>query len=97
MENWGVHRRVTYIAQPVENKNQLLSGIPKEEDEDLQDQDEDSLKTETLFLPEFKKRKRRSRSQLREMKAELSGNQAQTSSKPKTKKGDCRDRWSTER
>ncbi|KAF7834089.1 protein DYAD [Senna tora] len=100
MENWGTCHQVAFIAQHEENNTQMLYGIPKEDledDEELRDQNEVIIKTEALFMPEFKKRKRLSRSQLREMKAGLGGNQVQTSSKVKTKKNEHRDRWSSER
>ncbi|XP_028766123.1 protein DYAD-like [Neltuma alba] len=85
--------QVTFIGQPEENGSQLFSEIPKE----LKDADEQTIKTETLFIPVFKKRKRLSLSQLREIKAGLGEKQTQTSSKLKTKKHESRDRWSSER
>lgn len=94
MDNWDVCHRVTFIGEHEENESQILSGIPKE---DLKVKDEEANKTENFFMPEFKKRKRLSRSQLREMKAGLGGNQKQTNIKLKTKKHESRDRWSSER
>ncbi|KAK4256858.1 hypothetical protein QN277_006526 [Acacia crassicarpa] len=84
--------QVTFIGQHEENGNKLFLDIPK----DLKDV-EKSIKTETFFMPVFKKRKRLSRDQLREIKAGLGGKLTQPSSKPKKKKHESTDRWSSER
>ncbi|KAJ1386498.1 hypothetical protein SESBI_40731 [Sesbania bispinosa] len=93
MEQWGVHRQAMFIGQHEEDGSQLPSDIYKEEDSN--DEEEINIKTEPVFLPEIKKRKRLSLSQLREVKEESCGRQS--SSKQKTKKHESRDRWSAER
>ena len=72
-----------------------LPDFPKEEESNDEEGEEKIINTESLFLPETKKRKRISLSQLREVKEEPCGRQS--SRKLKTKKPDSKDRWSTER
>ena len=93
MEQRGFCHQVMFIGQHEENKGQLSSCVKMEEDST--DEDEKTVETKTLFSPKYKKRKRLSLSQLREMKAELGGTQMQSCEKPK--KHESRDRWSAKR
>ncbi|KAJ7957129.1 Protein DYAD [Quillaja saponaria] len=84
-------------------KLRLLGSIPKEEDvkdedEDVRDEDVKTVNAKMLFIPEFKKRKRLGRDQLRELKAALDGRKRKCSRKDKKKRPEARrDRWSAER
>lgn len=89
---WGVQHREMFISHHEEDESQLPSDISKEEESD---NEEKNIKTEPVFIPEIKKRKRLSLSQLREVKEESCGRQ--NSTKSRTKKHESRDRWSTER
>ncbi|XP_061376114.1 protein DYAD isoform X1 [Gastrolobium bilobum] len=93
MEQWGGHHRVLFIGQREEDGSQVPSDISKEEESN--DEEEKIIKTEPVFTPEIKKRKRLSLSQLREVKEESC--ERQSISKLKTKKHESRDRWSMER
>jgi len=63
--------------------------------DDSNDEEEKIIKVEPAFVPEIKKRKRLSLSQLKEVKGESCGKQS--NSKVKKKKNESRDRWSAER
>ncbi|KAJ7945184.1 Protein DYAD [Quillaja saponaria] len=97
MEQWGARHQVMFISQRGEHKTELSSRTPKEEGV----KDEEVVKAanaKTLFMPEFKKRKRRSCGQPWELKAAISGKQRQCNSKDKKKKLEgTTDRWPTER
>ncbi|OIV98137.1 hypothetical protein TanjilG_26002 [Lupinus angustifolius] len=94
MEHWGVCHRVMYINQDEEQGSQLPSDILNEK-ESSDEEEEKVIKTEPVYLPETRKRKSRSLSQLREVKEESCGKQS--GRKVRTKKNECRDRWSAER
>ncbi|KAH1112358.1 hypothetical protein AAZX31_04G187100 [Glycine max] len=90
MDLWGAHHRLLFIGRHEED------GTPDTSmGEESNDEEEKIIKTEPVFVPEIKKRKRLSLSQLKEVKEESHGKQS--SSKPKRKKHDSRDRWSAER
>ncbi|TKY73748.1 DYAD protein [Spatholobus suberectus] len=91
MEPWGVHHRVMFIGQHEED------GTPSDtsKGEESNDEEEKIIKTEPIFVPEIKKRKRLSLSQLKEVKEESCGKQS--SNKVKKKKHESKDRWSAER
>ncbi|KAK7410958.1 hypothetical protein VNO78_02230 [Psophocarpus tetragonolobus] len=91
MESWGVQHRAMYICRHEED------GTPSDTSrgEESNDEEEKIIKTEPVFVPEIKKRKRLSLSQLKEVKEESCGKQ--NSIKLKKKKHESRDRWSSER
>ncbi|RDX70740.1 Protein DYAD, partial [Mucuna pruriens] len=91
MEPWGVHHRVMYIGQHEEDETPSDTS----KGEESNDEEEKIIKPEPVFVPEIKKRKRLSLSQLKEVKDESCGKQS--SSKLKKKKHESRDRWSAER
>ncbi|KAI4343519.1 hypothetical protein L6164_010858 [Bauhinia variegata] len=84
---------IRVIGQQEENQSQHSSSISMEEDS----KDEVTVKADPLLIPEIKKRKRLSLTELREIKAELGGKERQSCSKLKIKKHGSTDRWSTER
>ncbi|XP_061369908.1 protein DYAD-like isoform X2 [Gastrolobium bilobum] len=88
MGHRGVRHQVMSIDQHDEYGRKLSSSIPKEDEEKI-------FKTEPIFMPTFKKRKRLSLDRLREIKAGLCGRQS--SSKLKTMKQESREIWSAER
>lgn len=92
MEGWNVYRRKTLIGQHGEDGSYFPSVTVKVEEPD---NEEGNIKNEPVFFPDVKKRKRLSLSQLKEVKAESCW--TQSSGKTKTKRHDCRDRWSGER
>ncbi|KAK4264613.1 hypothetical protein QN277_025766 [Acacia crassicarpa] len=84
-----------FIDQLEGYKSKLSSRIPKDEEEDLENED---FKVKTIFIPKSKKRKQPSCNQLGEMKEELlDGEQGQGISKRKTKTHRSCNRWSDER
>ncbi|XP_020213046.1 protein DYAD isoform X3 [Cajanus cajan] len=91
MEPWGVHHRVVFIGQHEED------GTPSDTSrgEESNDEEETVVKIEPVSVPEIKKRKRLSLSQLKEVKEESC--EKQSSSKLKKKKHESRDRWSADR
>ncbi|KAK7353830.1 hypothetical protein VNO80_19282 [Phaseolus coccineus] len=91
MEPWGAHHRAMFISGHEED------GTPSDtsKGDDSNDEEEKIIKAEPAFVPEIKKRKRLSLSQLKEVKGESCGKQS--SSKIKKKKNESRDRWSAER
>ncbi|KAK7316883.1 hypothetical protein RJT34_00663 [Clitoria ternatea] len=93
MEQWDAHNGVVFIGHHEEDGSQPPSDISKEEESN--DEEEKIMKSEPVFVPEVKKRKRLSLSQLKEVKGVSCGRQS--SSKLKTKKHESRDRWSAER
>ncbi|KAE9608628.1 hypothetical protein Lal_00020874 [Lupinus albus] len=94
MEQWGVRHRVMYINQDEEHGTQLPYDILNEE-ESSDGEEEKTIKTEPDFLPETRKRKCRSLSQLREVK-EVSC-EKRGGRKLKSKRNESKDRWSAER
>ena len=95
MRQLGVRHRVSFIGQHEDEgyENQHPSDIPKEVESNDEEEEEKIIKTK--FLPEIKKRKRLSLSELREVKEESC--ERQSSRKLKTKKHESRNRWSAER
>ncbi|KAH1245954.1 Protein DYAD [Glycine max] len=89
MDQWDAHHRLMFIGRHEEDGTADTSKGEESNDE------EKISKTEPVFVPETKKRKRLSLSQLKEVKEESHGKQS--SSKSKRKKHDSRDRWSAER
>lgn len=80
------------IDQHEEYESMLSSSIPKvEESED----EEKIIVDESVFMPQFKKRKRLSLKRLREIKADMC--EMRSSGVSKTKKCESRDRWSANR
>ncbi|CAJ1974751.1 unnamed protein product [Sphenostylis stenocarpa] len=90
MEPWGAHHRVMFIGHEED-------GTPSDtsKGDESNDEEEKLVKAEPVFVPEIKKRKRLSLSQLKEVKEESSGKKC--ISKLKKKKNESRDRWSAER
>lgn len=93
MEVWGVHHRELFIRQHEDDGSQFPSDSSNEEESDSEE--EENSKTEPVFIPEVKKRKRRSISQPKEAKKGSRGKKS--CSKNKTKKRESKDRWSAER
>lgn len=92
MGHSGACDQFPLIGQHEEFESKHSSSISVEEES----QDEEkTIKAESIFMPKFKKRKRLSLNRLREIKADLCGRQS--SSKPKKKKHESIDRWSAER
>lgn len=87
--------QAAFTGQHEEDESHLLLDSPN----DLKDVDEESVetKTKTVFTPVYQKRKRLSLSELKEIKGGSDEKQTQSSSKPKTRKRESTDRWSSER
>ncbi|OIW19494.1 hypothetical protein TanjilG_16863 [Lupinus angustifolius] len=94
LEQWDVRQRVMYINQDEEHESQIPCDILNEE-ESSDEEEEKVIKSEPLFLPETRKRKCRSLSQLREVKEESC--EKRSGKKIKSKKNESKDRWSAER
>ncbi|CAL5204435.1 unnamed protein product [Lathyrus oleraceus] len=69
MDRWGVHHRQPFIGWHGGNESSFPDVTTKEEESD-NDEEDVIIKNEPVFFPEFKKRKRLSLSQLREVKEE---------------------------
>ena len=68
MDLWGAHHRLLFIGRHEED------GTPDTSmGEESNDEEEKIIKTEPVFVPEIKKRKRLSLSQLKEVKEESHG------------------------
>ncbi|OIW21815.1 hypothetical protein TanjilG_11550 [Lupinus angustifolius] len=95
MEQWGLRHRVKYINQDEDQGSQLPYDILNEEESSDDEEEEKAIKTEPDFLPETRKRKCRSLSQLREVKEESC--EKRSGRKLKSKRNESKDRWSAER
>ncbi|PON35597.1 DYAD protein [Parasponia andersonii] len=102
MAQWGLRRRVHCISHPdhdhdheIEDKKPLLSSSIEQQEKGALHV---AVKTETLQIPEFTKRKRLNRSQLKEVKAALHAKQTHTNCKKTSNKRDSHsERWSAMR